>query len=160
MSPFYFDVTREASTNGTTQTLSTHLRGVTVANQETVTIVGMYGVGRHSTAGGGYILGIRPGAAGSGGTAQTPGKSNPNSPAAQSTWTNDATAITPGATPVTQIIAGIAQTGGQGGWVALEKDMGQKMLPGAVATTSHFEVGSKAVSISVPIVVQLDFCEG
>jgi hypothetical protein len=158
--PFYYTVVRETTTNGTTQTLSTHLRGVTIANQETVSIVGLYGAGRHGTAGGGYVFLVRPGAAGSGGTAQTPSESNPNTPAAQSTWTDDTTAITPGATPVTVVIAGIAQTGGQGGWVALEKDMGKKMLPGAVATTSHMEVGSKAVGTSVPIVVSLDFCEG
>lgn len=158
--PFYYDVTRETTTNSTTQTLSTHLRGVTVANQETVSIVGLYGVGRHATAGGGYIMGIRPATAGSGGTGTTPGESNPNTPAAQSAWTNDASAITPGGTPQTQIIAGIAQTGGQGGWVALEKDMGKKLLPGAAAATGNFEVGSKAVGTSVPIVVQLDFCEG
>jgi hypothetical protein len=158
--PFYYSLTRESTTNGTTQTLSTHLRGVTIANQETVSIVGMYGVGRHSTAGGGYIFGIRPGTAGSGGTGQTPSKANPNSPAAQSAWTDDTSAITPGGTPVTQMIAGIAQTGGQGGWVALEKDMGKKMLPGAAASTGNFEVGSKAVGVTVPITVQLDICEG
>lgn len=158
--PFYYTVVRETSTNGTTQTLSTHLRGVTISNQETVSIVGLYGVGRHGTAGGGYIFGIRPATAGTGGTAQTPSEANPRTPAAQSTWTDDTTAITPGGTPVTMMIAGIAQTGGQGGWVALEKDMGKKLLPGAVAADSNFEVGSKAVGVSIPIMTQVDFCEG
>lgn len=157
--PYYYDVTRETTTNSTTQTLSTHFRAVTVANQETCRVMGLYGVGRHSTAGGGYIYGIRPGAAGSGGTGATESKKKPTDPAASTTWFDDASAITPGTSPVTQIIAGIAQTGGQGGWVALEPDMGLALMPNAGAN-GNCEVGSKAVGTSVPIVVAVDFREG
>ena len=45
--PFYYDVTRETSTNGTTQTLTTHLRSVPGAVP--TGIVGVYANARHGT---------------------------------------------------------------------------------------------------------------
>jgi len=96
--------------------------------------------------------------AGSGGTGQTPGEANPDTPAAETTVFNDAAAITPGTSPVTQLAVGVAQTGGQGGWVALEPDMGKAMKPGGGAN-GNLEVGSLANSISVPIEITADLQE-
>jgi hypothetical protein len=152
--PFYYDVTRETTTNGTTQTLSTHLRA-TPAAAVPAGVVGLYGNARHGTAGGGVIYLTRPGTAGSGGTASTENKKHPDNPTAGLAWTDDASAITPGATPQVQVTVGIAQTGGQGGWVALERDMAVQMKAAGVGV----EVGSKAVGTSVPINVTVDWFE-
>ena len=111
--PFYYDVTRETTTNGTTQTLTTHFRS-TVAAAVPMGIVGLYANARHGTAGGGVIYGIRPGTTGSGGTASTENKKHLDNPTAGTAWLDDATAITAGATPAVQCTVGIAQTGGPG----------------------------------------------
>jgi len=155
--PFYYDVTRETTTNSTTQTLSTHLRAATVA-QVSAGIVGLYANARHGTAGGGVVYLIRPGAAGSGGTGSTENKKHPDNPAAATTWFDDASAITPGTSPQVQATVGIAQTGGQGGWVALERDMALQMKANGGAN-GNAEVGSKAIGTSVPVNVTVDFFE-
>lgn len=152
--PFYYDVTRETTTNGTTQTLSTHLRA-TPAAAVPLGIAGFYGNARHGTAGGGVIYCTRPGAAGTGGTAADENKKHPDNPAAGTAWVNDATAITPGTSPQVQATVGIAQTGGQGGWVALERDMAIQMKAAGVGV----EMGSKAIGTSVPINVTVDWFE-
>src|SRR5579863_6885799 len=107
--PFY-DVTRSTSTNGTTLTSTTHLWGTTVANQETVSIMGVFASARASGAGGATLnLQTNTGTIASGGTGTTPTKKNIRSaPAAQSTWSNDASAITPGTTLVTRTAVGFA----------------------------------------------------
>ena len=137
--PYYFDVTRETTTNGTTQTLSTHFRSVPGASASG--IVGIYANARHATAGGGVIYAVRPGTTGSGGTASTENKKHPDNPTALLAWLDDTSAITPGATPQVQATVGIAQTGGQGGWVALERDMALQMKISGVG----FELASKAI---------------
>lgn len=152
--PFYYDVTRETSTNGTTQTLSTHFRSVPAAAVP-AGIVGIYANARHGTAGGGVVYAIRPGTTGSGGTASAENKKHPDNPAAALAWLDDTSAITPGATPQVQATVGIAQTGGQGGWVALEKDMALQMKAAGVG----FEIGSKAIGTAVPINVTMDWFE-
>lgn len=152
--PFYYDVTRETTTNATTQTLTTHLRA-TPAAAVPAGIAGVYANARHGTAGGGVVYATRPGAAGTGGTAATESKKHPDNPVAALAWVDDTTAITPGATPVVQMTVGIAQTGGQGGWVALERDMALQMKAAGVG----FELGSKAIGVSVPINVTADWFE-
>jgi hypothetical protein len=156
--PFYYDVNRNTTTNGVANTLSTHLRFLTIANQKMARIMGLYGAARFGTAGGAVLRLIRGGAAGSGGTSQTPGEANPDTPAAETTAFNDATAITPGTTPVTQLTVGVAQTGGHGGWVALETDMGKAMKPNGGAS-GNMEVGSLANAASVAVEITADFQE-
>lgn len=155
--PFYYDVTRETTTSGTTQTLVTHLRCTTAAAVP-AGIVGLYGDARHGTAGGGVIYGVRPGAAGTGGTAATENKKHPDNPTAGTAFLDDTTAITAGTSPQVQPTVGIAQTGGQGGWVALEMAMALQLKANAGAN-GNFEVGSKAVGTSVPINVTVDWWE-
>lgn len=152
--PFYYDVTRETTTNGTTQTLSTHLRSVP-ASAVPAGIVGIYAAARHGTAGGGVVYGIRPGTTGSGGTPAPENKKHPDNPVSALAWLDDTSAITPGATPQVQCTVGIAQTGGQGGWVALERDMALQMKAAGVG----FEIGSKAIGTSIPVNVTVDWFE-
>lgn len=146
------------TTNGTANTLSTHFRAATVANQMVARIMGLYGAARFGTAGGAVMYLIRPGTIGSGGTANTPAKRNPNARAADTTWFDDATTITAGATPIQQLSVGVAQTGGQGGWVALEVDHAPAMLPNAGAS-GQLEVASKASSVSVTFDATIEFQE-
>jgi hypothetical protein len=152
--PFYYTVSRTPGTpgtactsNGSANTLSTHFKGLTAANGLSLRIMGLFASARFGTAGGGSLYVIRPGAAGSGGTATTPEKKNPNNPAATSTWVADDTAITAGTTPKQQLSVGVAQTGGQGGWVALEED--DAIALAVAAASTGLEVASKFNASSV-----------
>ncbi len=159
--PFFYDLNRSITTNGSAGTENTHLWGTTVANQETVSISGLYIAARFGTAGGAQIrLKSNTGAVASGGTSQTPTPRNQRgSPAAQSAWKNDATAITPGATLTTRMTVGFAQTGGMGAWVATEQAAKFQMMPNA-ANPVDVEITSIANAASVNADLSLEFAEG
>lgn len=154
--PYYYSVSKTPGTPGTActtnasaNTLSTHFRFATVANQQIARIMGLFAASRFGTAGGGALYLIRPGTIGSGGTANTPAsKAGTLSRAADTTAFDDATLITPGTTPIQQQVVGFAQTGGMGGWVALETDDGYKMGPNAGAN-GQLEIATKANTSSV-----------
>jgi hypothetical protein len=129
-----------------------------VANQKVSRIAGVYGSARFGTAGGGSLYVVRPGAAGTGGTANTPAKRNPDYPAADTTWFDDATAITAGTTPIQQLSVGVAQTGGQGGWVGLEVDHMLSMKPNGGANGT-LELASKFNAASVTFDATIEFQE-
>ena len=163
--PFYYSVVKgpvatvgnAITSNGSGNTLSSHFKGVTVANQQTLRIMGLYGSARFGTAGGGSLYVVRPGTAGTGGTAITAQKRNPNAPVASGTWVDDQTAITAGINPVQQLSVGVAQTGGQGGWVALEVDHGIALLPSA--GSAGLEIASKFNAASVTFDAAIEVCE-
>jgi hypothetical protein len=159
--PFYYDLTRAITTNGSAGTESTHLWGTTIANQETVGVSGLYIASRFGTAGGAQIrLKDNTGTVASGGTAQTPVPRNRRgSAAAQSAWKNDATAITPGATLLTRVTVGFAQTGGMGGWVATEPTAKIQLMPNATNPVD-VEITSLASSASVTGDLTVEFGEG
>ena len=153
--PFYYDVTKTPGTpgstftsNGSANTKTTHLRALTIANQMTCRIMAIFASARFATAGGSMLAAIRGGAAGSGGTSNTPNKKNPNSRAADTTWFDDGTAITAGTSPVQQKTVGFAQTGGQGGWVALEIDDAMTLLANG-GTNGNIEIASFCNAASV-----------
>lgn len=150
---------RQTTSNGSGSTLTTHLRLLTVANVESARIRGIYGSAIFGTAGGAQLRVVTCATAGTGGTSTTPSKRNPNNPAASLTALNDATAITPGGTPVQRLAVGIAQTGGNGGWVALEPDASITLLPNAGAN-GNAEIGSYCNAASVPLSITTEFCEG
>lgn len=165
--PLYYDVTKSCTTNGTGNTETTHLWGNTVANQESVTILAVY---PHSynfgTAGsGGVRMKTNTGTTASGGNTTglngTHGvaKNLRYGVAAQSTWLGDGSAITAGATLTVRESIGFAQTGGQGGWVALTPQQGIQMMPNATNPVD-VEFTSIAFSISVPFDLVVDFSEG
>jgi len=158
--PFYYDLSRSVTTNGSAGTESTHLWGTTIANQETVGLSGLYFASRFGTAGGGQLrLKDNTGTVASGGTSQTPVPRNRRgSAAAQSAWKNDATAITPGATLLTRVTVGWAQTGGMGGWVAIEASAKIQMMPNATNPVD-VEITSVASSTSVTGDITLEFSE-
>jgi len=157
--PFYYDLTREVTTNGTADTLSSHFRLLSIANQLPARLVGLYGAARGGTAGGADLTIVTAGTAGSGGTSQTPALRQARNPAAQLTAFNDATAITAGATPTERVSVGVAQTGGMGGWVALEADHAITLNPNGGAN-GNAEVSSRADAISQIVKATLEFNEG
>ena len=159
--PFFYDISRATTSNGSANTESSHLWGTTVANQETVTIFGLYGASRFATAGGGQLrLKDNTGTIASGGTATTPTpKNRRGNPAAQSTWKNDATAITPGTTLLTRMTVGLAQTGGMGGYVPPQQDAAVQMMPNG-ANPVDVEVTSLFATASVTFDMTLDIGEG
>ena len=112
--PYFYDLNRAETTNGSANTESMHFLGKTVANQETLGIYGLYAASRFATAGGAQLrLKTNQGSTASGGTAQTPTPKNiRGSVAAQSLWSNDATSLTSGLTLTTRLSVGFAQTGG------------------------------------------------
>lgn len=159
--PFFYDVSRATTSNASANTETTHIAGKTVANQETVSIFGLYGASRFATAGGGQLrLKDNTGTVFSGGTATTPTpKNRRGNPAAQSTWVNDAAAITPGTTLLTRMTVGFAQTGGMGGYVPPQQQAAVQMMPNTT-NPIDVEVTSNMATASVPFDLTLDIGEG
>lgn len=159
--PFFYDISRATTSNGSANTETTHLWGTTVANQETVGIYGIYAASRFATAGGGQLrLKDNTGTVASGGTATTPTpKNRRGNPAAQSAWKNDATAITPGATLLTRLTVGFAQTGGMGGYVPIVPTAAIQMMPNATNPVD-VEITSNMATASVPFDLTADIGEG
>lgn len=158
--PFY-DVKRSTTSNGSGGTETIHLWGTTVANQETVQIVGIYAAARFGTAGG-CILRLKDntGAVATGGTAQTPrGKNLRAAPAAQSVWKDDTTAITAGGTVLVRESVGFAATGGMGGYVPIVPGAAIQMMPNATNPVD-IEFTSICSQASVNFDMTVDFAEG
>jgi len=159
--PYYYDVNRALTSNGSANTESSHLYLKTIANQETASVKGLYAASRFATAGGAQLRGkTNTGTTVSGGTSQTPAPRNiRGSAAAQTTCFNDATAITAGTTLTTRITVGFAQTGGMGGWVALEPSASIQLPPNATSPVD-FEVTSLASVASLTFDATVEFSEG
>jgi hypothetical protein len=159
--PFFYDINRATATNGSANTETSHLWGKTVANQETVGIYGAYATARSNTAGGATLrIKDNTGTTASGGTATTPApKNRRGNPAAQSTWNNDATAITAGTTLVVRESIGFAQTGGMGGYVPPLQQAAIQMMPNATNPVD-VEVTSIAATASINFDFGLDIGEG
>lgn len=159
--PFYYDVNRALTSNGSANTESTHLWVKTAANQETASIKGIFCASRFATAGGAQLrVKANTGTTASGGTAQTPQARNMRgNPAAQSVWANDATAITPGGTLLPRLTIGFAQTGGMGGWVPVEAPDAFQMMPNATNPVD-LEFVSDAATASVTFDLTVEFSEG
>ena len=155
--PFYYSINRPATTNGTPNTCSNHAYLLSVANQANCFVVGIMANVRNSvTAGSGCLRVARLSGAPTGGTALDENKRNPDNPVAATTTFGDATAISYGALSVNYqgIDIGFAQTGGQGGWVALERDHAVTLKAngganGNVTFDSFTATASQALQLSV-----------
>jgi hypothetical protein len=163
----YYGFSRSATTNGTGNTCSAHVRLLTVANQQVCSVVQLMASVRNSTTAGSGFLQIRKytvGPTSVGGTALAATPQNPTSAAAATTPFSDATAFTsfPNSadTALTRIGSiGFAQTGGQGGWVALERDNAWALLPNAGAN-GNLELASFSATASQALEVSGQFLEG
>jgi hypothetical protein len=128
---FYYDVNNADTSNGTPGTENMSARALTVANQSTAAIMGMYVSGRMATAGG-LIFRLKTMAtAGTVGSAKTPAPRHPNAPAASTTWF---TAHTVGATPTVRQHIGCSAQGGFGGWFAANPEQAITLKPNGGAT--------------------------
>lgn len=156
--PYFYDVVRDSTTDGSAGTEEFHLLFITAANQGVFRMTGLYGSVRSTTAGGARLVVKTAATPGSGGTSQTPAKRNSRSPAAAVAVTNDATALTPGTTLTNRLGVGTAQTGSPGGWVALTPDAALTLQPNGGAN-GNMEVYSNAASNSMPIMVTVEFSE-
>lgn len=119
-------------------------------------IMGLYATLRSTTAGGAMIRLLTFTTASTGGSGTTPQKRNNNSRAA------DTTAFTGPTISVTgrqqRLAVGAAQTGGNGGWVALEVDHALAMTPNGGAG-GNCDVSSIAASTSVALEPTVEFQE-
>jgi hypothetical protein len=157
--PLYYDLNYPFSTGGalTEQTL---MWGHTAANQETVNIIGLYGTCRAGVAGGASLrLKDNTGTTASGGTAQTPRPKNIRLTAAQSLWFNANTAITNGTTLTVRYAVGLAQTGGQGGYIPITPFAGCQMMPNSLNPVD-MEITVIANGGSIPLDMTCEIGEG
>lgn len=122
-------------------------------------MLAIYGSARFGTAGGGQLRVKTCATAATGGSAVTPQPRHPTMPAAGLTAKSDASALTPGGTPVVRLAIGISQTGGPGGWAALEKAAGIHLAPNAGAN-GNAEIASIVNGTSVPIDITVEHSEG
>jgi hypothetical protein len=131
--PLYYDLNFGFTSAAGAGTEGTFMWGHTVANQETVGIVGLYGSARGGTAGGGTLrIKTNTGTTASGGTAQTPAAKNLRyAVAAQSVWANGGTAIVAGTTLTARVSVGLAQTGGMGGYIPITPQDAIQLMPNA-----------------------------
>lgn len=153
--PFYYDVNVATTTNGTAATENDEIRALTVANQSIARLMALYGASRFGTAGGALLRVKTFGTASTVGSGKTPGKRNPNAPAASTTFFTGPTA---GATPVVRMSVGVAQAGGMGGWMALEPDHALALLPNGGAN-GNADVFSIANATSVTLDFTLEIAE-
>lgn len=161
--PYYYGISRSATSNGTGNTCSEHIRLLSVANQQVCSVVQLMASVRNSTtAGSGYLQIAKYTTAPTsvGGTALTANPQNPTSPAAATTPFSDASAFTSYPATRSQVgSVGIAQTGGQGGWVALERDNAWALLPNAGAN-GNLALATFTATASQTIEISGQFLEG
>jgi hypothetical protein len=153
--PAYYDLAASVTTASTAATLSTashakFLTGTGVVAQ----LKGVYVAGRSGTAGGGQFRVITAGTAqSSSGSSFVLTKRNANYPTAT---TSAMTATTCSQTATLRASIGFAQTGGMGGWVAIEPDAAITLSAGGGAN-GNAEITSiaNAASIAVDLTVEL-----
>ena len=159
--PMYYTFTRSATTNGGGNTCSNHFRLLTVANQQNCVVVQLGAQVRNSTTAGSGFMSVAAYAQGTtaGGTSYTPGKQNPAFAAAATLPATDATAFTSYPTVTRLDAIGFAQTGGRGGWVALERDNGWTLNPNGGAN-GNLDLDSFTATASQALEVAGQFLEG
>jgi hypothetical protein len=137
------------------------VRFLTVANQQNCAVVQIMASIRNSTtAGSGFLSVATLAATGTaGGAAYTPNEQNPKGAAAETTVFVDSSAFT-SMPAVTRLWAiGFAQTGGQGGWVALERDNALTLNPNGGAA-GNLSLESFTATASQALEVSTQFLEG
>jgi hypothetical protein len=156
--PAYYTKSRQATTNGTGNTCTSHVRLVTIANQQNCAVVQLMAAVRNSTTAGSGVLGAgrQTTSTTAGGTASNPTAMNPGTAAASTTGFDDATAFSSAIGTAYQFFVGFAQTGGQGGWVALERDNAIMLAPngganGNLTLDSFTATASQALQVSYNI---------
>jgi hypothetical protein len=165
---YYFRINGPAAgpptftSNGSALTESDHYRLLTVAEQETAKLMEVMGTARSGTAGGGSLRGRRYGTPSSSGTSVTPAPVNPGTginSVVIAAGTTAFTAPTAGSTATNLLSIGLAQTGGQGGWVTPFDGAGIDLMPNGGAN-GNFDILSIFNAASVTFDCSLGFREG
>ena len=150
------------TTNGTTNTISTHwmwTTGGTIATTRLVGVQGLYYVGRANAAttiSGINFKVIKTATIGTAGTASTPRPRDPASQAATSTWTTAPTLGTGAVSCLLSIGCGVA---GPGGWVAPNPDSALLFAAGGTATHGVGYLVSGSVAVSLAFDMDVEFYE-
>lgn len=154
--PFYYACALGNTTaNGTANTELDHLRLLTVANQPTCRVSGLFVVGQSATAGGIRLRVASFATPSTAGSAFTPAERRPDGPAASTTAF---TAPTLGSTRTNHLTIGTSQVGGTGGWVALEEAHAINLLANGGAN-GNLDLISIATTASTPFDPTLEFAE-
>lgn len=157
--PSYYDTSYPFTTNasGATQSSGPHLTLRTAANQTVCMVKGIYAGARSSTAGGGVLRVMTLGTAtSSSGSTVVAAKRHANSASASTSALSSQTG--PGSAPTSRLSVGFAQTGGMGGWVAIEPDAAIMLLPNGGAN-GNMDVNSYANSASIVADLTVEFSE-
>ncbi len=154
---FYYDVNRPMTSNASAGTEDNVLALRTAANQRTAAIYGLYVSGRSSSPGGLIIRLKTASTINTGGAAVTPGKRDPDAPAA-STSVVDATFTDGTGTVVVRQVVGVAAQGGFGGWFAATPEQSLIMKPNGGAN-GNAELHNISGLNSTLFDVNLEFAE-
>jgi len=159
----YYDVGQRAiTTNASANTETVRVQFISGSQKPTVNLTGVFANAVGSSAGGGVFTGSTFGTAGSvgSGTAVTPNKKNPNNAASGTVVNNNSGgALTGGSgTRSVRITVGFAQTGGQGGWMALTPDAAIAVLANG-GTNGYLEFADLANGTSQTFNYELEWYE-
>lgn len=158
--PFFYDNFFAATSHGTPATEKTHLLLLTASQQDSCKLKALYGNIIGGTAGGARLrVKTADTTPGSGGTTNASAKKHPDNPAVGVVITNDGTTITNGSTLKTRLSIGMAQTGGQGGWMAMDPDAAISLKPNA-GVNGNAEISSVANAASQNIDITLEHSQG
>jgi hypothetical protein len=153
--PMYYDLSSQGTTSATagSQTTSAHAKLLT-GTGVSASIRGVYAAARGGTAGGGIFRVITAGTAmDSGGSTATLQKRNSNYATAA---TSAMTAVTCAQTANERTAVGFAQTGGMGGWVAIEPDAAILLQGGGGANgNAEFPTIANAASVTFDFTIEL-----
>lgn len=161
--PYFYDLEYSAVAVPIGTSEASVIAGKQVAAGATLGLYGFMCNARSLTAGGGSARTKTNTAGGtvfSGGTAQTPAPKEPRAPAAQSTWVNGATAITPGTTLIVRNSVGFAQTGGTGGLQPIMQQAAVQVEGGTTPNPVDIEFTALTVTAAIPVDFTLELGEG
>lgn len=152
---FYYDWDAAQTSSATPGTETQSGRLLTVANQRTAAIMGLYVAARMAAAGGLVIRLKTAATAGTSGTSRTPGKRDPDAPAAATTVFE---AHTVGTTLTTRQIIGCSAQGGFGGWFAAAVEQALTLKPNGGAN-GNAEITNTCGLASTTYDLGLEFAE-
>jgi hypothetical protein len=156
--PAYFDVAASLTSSTSAGTATSGAIRLLTGTAVAAAIKGVYVGTRSGTAGGGQMRLITAGTAlSSMGTGITPNKRNPNTPYAAAT-TSAASGQTHANTTNLRASIGTAQTGGMGGWVAIEPDAAILLLA-AGGANGNFEAVPFYNAASMAYDITVEFSE-
>jgi len=153
----YYEISVAATSSASagSQSTSSHMKLLT-GTGFAAWVKGVYAGARSGTAGGGQIKVITAATAqSSSGTTTAPSDRNPNFPTAT---TSGMTATTCSQLATLRVSIGAAQTGGMGGWVAIEPDASIALLGGGGAN-GNLEISSNFNAASIPVDITCEFSE-